>query len=192
MNGTPRNSFQVGAIAAFVLAAAVPLMAQTPWIHVEVNEGGSDNSHVKVNLPLSLIEVAMDAVPEKVLERGHIRIHSDDDVDVEDLRRMWSELRKTGDSELVSVEKDDQSVSVRREGNLVLVNVEERNGKDQDGKDHKVVVQVPVSVVDALLSGQGQELNLKGAISELKSLRGEIVRVDDGGDKVRIWIDEKD
>ena len=47
-------------------------------------------------------------------------------------------------------------------------------------------------MVDALFSGEGQELNLKEAISELKSLRGDIVRVDDGETKVRIWIDEKD
>ncbi len=49
-----------------------------------------------------------------------------------------------------------------------------------------------MSVVDALFSGEGQDLNLKDAISELKSLRGDIVRVDDGGTNVRIWIDEKD
>lgn len=178
------RSLKAGAIALFLFAT--PLMAQTPWIHVEVNEGGDDASHVKVNLPLSLVEVAMDAVPEKVLERGHIRLHSEEDFDVEDLRRMWNELRATGDTELVSVEKEDETVSVRRQGDRVLVNVEQGKGNE------KTLVQVPVSVVDALLSGEGQELNLKGAISALKSLRGEIVRVDDGGDKVRIWIDEKD
>jgi hypothetical protein len=49
-----------------------------------------------------------------------------------------------------------------------------------------------VSVVDALFSGEGKELNLKGAISALKSLRGDVVRVDGDDAKVRIWIDEKD
>jgi hypothetical protein len=183
MNG---NALKAGAMAALLFAATTPLFAQTPWIHVEVNEGADRASHVKVNLPLSLVEVAMEAAPEKVLERGHLRLDSDDDVDVEDLRRMWKELRATGDSELVSVEKEDETVSVRRQGDLVLVNVDDRK------ENEKVQVQVPVSVVDALLSGEGQELNLKDAISALKSLRGEIVRVDNGNDKVRIWIDEKD
>jgi hypothetical protein len=187
MNG---NAFKVGAMAAFLLAATTPLRAQTPWIHVEVNDSGADASHVKVNLPLSLVEVAMDALPEKMLERGHLGhslpLPSDDDIDIVDLRRMWNELRATGDTELVSAQKDDQTVSIRREGNLVLVNVEEHHGNE------KVQIRVPVSVVDALLAGEGQQLNLKSAISELKSLRGEIVRVDNGNDKVRIWIDEKD
>ncbi len=182
MNG---HSLKAGAIAAF-LFATTPLFAQTPWIHVEVNEGRDQDSHVKVNLPLSLVEVAMEAAPEDVLEKGHIRLHPDDDVDVEDLRRVWKELRATGDTDLVSVEKEDQTVSVRRQGELVLVNVDDRK------ENEKVQVQVPVSVMDALLSGEGQQLNLKDAISALKSLRGEIVRVDNGNDKVRIWIDEKD
>lgn len=183
MNG---NSLKAGALAAFLFAVATPLLAQTPWIHVEVNESGGEASHVKVNLPLSVVEVAIEVAPEKILREGHLRFHSDEDVDVEDLRRMWQELRATGDADFVSIEEEDATVSVRRQGDRVLVNVDDRKGEGQ------VQVQVPVSVVDALLSGEGQELNLKDAISELKSLRGEIVRVDDGNDKVRIWIDEKD
>jgi hypothetical protein len=84
------------------------------------------------------------------------------------------------------VEKKEETVSIRRQGDQILVEVDDRKEGD------KVNVQVPMSVVDALFSGDGQELNLKEAISELKSLRGDIVRVDDGETKVRIWIDEKD
>ncbi|HLE69441.1 MAG TPA: hypothetical protein VJH87_07145 [Vicinamibacteria bacterium] len=99
---------------------------------------------------------------------------------------MWNELRSAPDSELVTVEKKDETVSVRRQGAEILIEVDDR------GDGNKVHVRVPVTVVDALFSGEGQELNLKEAISELKSLRGDIVRVDDGETKVRIWIDEKD
>ena len=35
---------------------AIPLQAQTPWIHVEGDEHEADASHVKVNLPLSVGE----------------------------------------------------------------------------------------------------------------------------------------
>jgi hypothetical protein len=167
--------------------AATPLQAQTPWIHIEVDENEADTSHVKVNLPLSVVEIALEAAPEKIVDRGKIRIqHTDEDIDVEDLRRMWNELRTAPDSELVSVEGKDETVSIRREGGQILVEVDDRREGD------KARIQVPVAVVDALFSGEGQELNLKGAISELKSLRGEVVRVDDGKTKVRIWIDEKD
>ena len=45
--------------------------------------------------------------------------------------------------------------------------------------------------IGALLSGEGDKLNLKEAFTRLKNQRGEIVRVVDGGSQIRIWIDEK-
>jgi hypothetical protein len=174
--------------ASLALAfAATPLQAQTPWIHVEVDETEADASHVKVNLPLSVVQIALEAAPEKIVEHGRIHMHHiDRDLEVEDLRRMWNELRSAPESEWVTVEQKEETVSIRRQGDQILIEVDDR--KDGD----KVDVQVPMRVVDALFSGDGQELNLKEAISELKSLRGDIVRVDDGETKVRIWIDEKD
>jgi hypothetical protein len=166
---------------------AIPLKAQTPWIHIEVEENDTDASHVKVNLPLSVVQIALEAAPDKIMKDGRIHIHDmDQHLDVEDLRRMWNELRSAPDSELVTIQEKDETISVRRQGDQFLVDVDHRNNKDT------VRVQLPVAVVDALFSGEGQELNLRDAIEELKSLRGEIVRVDDGESKVRIWIDEKD
>ena len=182
------NRTLLAALLALPLGS-IPLQAQTPWIHIEVNEneGGADASHVKVNLPLSVVQIALEAAPEKIVDQGRIRMHHiDEDLEVEDLRRMWNELRSAPESEWITVEKKDETVSIRRQGDQILVEVDDR--KDGD----TVNVQVPMSVVDALFSGEGQELNLKEAISELKSLRGDIVRVDDGETKVRIWIDEKD
>ncbi len=181
------RTFLAASLALFL--GAIPLQAQTPWIHIEVDQNETDASRVKVNLPLSVVEIALEAAPDKFVDHGRIHLHHiDEDLDVEDLRRMWKELRSAPDSELVSVEGKDggERVSVRRQGDQILVEVDDR--KDND----KVNVQIPVAVVDALFSSEGEELNLKGAISELKNLRGDIVRVDDGETKVRIWIDEKD
>jgi len=166
---------------------AIPLQAQTPWIHIEVDENEAGASHVKVNLPLSVVQIALEVAPDKIVNDGRIHIHHiDEDLGVEDLRRMWNELRSAPESEWVSVEQRDETVRIRRQDEQVLVEVDHR----KDGE--KVHVQVPLAVVDALFSGEGQELNLKEAISELKSLRGDIVRVEDGETTVRIWIDEKD
>ncbi len=166
---------------------AIPLQAQTPWIHIEVDENEADRSHVKVNLPLSVVQIALEAAPEKIVDHGRIHMHHiNQDLDVEDLRRMWNELRSAPDSELVAIQQKEETVSIRRQRDQILIEVDDRKDRDT------VHIQVPVTVVDALFSGEGQELNLKEAISELKSLRGDIVRVDDGETKVRIWIDEKD
>jgi hypothetical protein len=185
MKRHPLRSATFAALAALVLAA--PLAAQTPWIHVEVDERGREESRVRVNLPLSLVEVALEAAPEKIAKHSHIHLdHAHGDVDIEDLRRIWRELRRTGDAELFSVEEKNQKVSVRREGDRVLVDV------DEHGSGETVRIQVPVSVVDALFSAEGEELNVKDAVAELKKLRGDIVSVDDGESKVRVWIDERD
>jgi len=55
----------------------------------------------------------------------------------------------------------------------------------------EVRVEVPVSLVDALLSGEGDEVNVQAAVAELQKRRGDIVRVHDGDSNVRIWIDEQ-
>jgi hypothetical protein len=181
------NRTLLAASLALVFAAATPLQAQTPWIHIEVDESKDETSRVKVNLPLSVVSIALEAAPEKIVDHGRIRIHhTDEDLDVEDLRRMWNELRSAPESEWVSVEKEDETVSIRRQGEQIRVEVDDRRDGDT------VHLELPVAVVDALFSGEGQELNLKEAISELKALRGDIVRVHDGETRVRIWIDEKD
>lgn len=167
-----------------VLLFATPLYAQTPWIHVEVDEGGADESHVKVNLPLSVVRVALEAAPEKVASEGRIQLGRGD-VEVEDLRRMWRELKAAGEAELASVESDDETVVIRRDGDVVKVEVAEGR------KGTEVFVEIPVDVIDALLEGDGNELDVLGALDRLKDRRGELVRVADGETRVRIWIDEK-
>ena len=100
------------------------------------------------------------------------------------MRRIWTELKASGDVDLVTVEEKDETVKVARKGDLVLVRVE-RQGKEE------VNVEVPVSLVDALFASEGEELNVKAALLELQKRRGDIVRVNDANSTVRIWIDEK-
>jgi hypothetical protein len=51
-------------------------------------------------------------------------------------------------------------------------------------------VEVPVAVLDALFSGQGEELNIRAALAEIQKIRGDIVRVSDDDSRVRVWIDD--
>jgi len=76
-------------------------------------------------------------------------------------------------------------VRIARAGEIILVNV-----SDSDGDDESVRVEIPVPVVDALLSGDGDTLNIGAAIEELSMLRGELVRVIESDNNIRIWIDE--
>ena len=184
----------VGAgLATLVVAGAIQAAGQTPtpaagpWLHVRVEEP-QQQKKVAVNLPMSVVEVALKKFPDKPFSMGgHFHLDHDrpfGDLEIADLRRMWAELKTSGDAELVSVEERDKKVRIAREGGLVLIRVEKTQGGES------VKLDVPTQVVDALLSGEGRELNVRAALAEMQKRRGDIVRVNDNGKTVRIWIDE--
>jgi hypothetical protein len=174
-------------VAALMLAA--PVRSEAPagkaWVHVRVEEANRQ-SKVSVNLPVSVVDAALQAAPEEIMSKGHIQFGrvGRHQVSVSDLRKAWSEMKATGDAEFATVEEEDQKVRIARAGNLMLVHVDKPSGKES------VRVELPIEVVDALFSGQGEELNLRAGFAELKKRRGDIVRVKDDHSTVRIWIDE--
>jgi hypothetical protein len=193
-----RKSIQAGlGLLALVAASAAPLAAQTPWLHVRVEEA-RDSSKVSVNLPLSVVEAVLRATPDLIERHGRIRFdreHRRHGLKLTDLRRAWKELAAAGDAELVTVESEDENVKVVRKGDLVQVFVDQKPRTDKEGKARKggeqVRLEIPVSLVDALLSGEGEEANMEAAILELKKRRGDIVSVRDDDSHVRVWIDEQ-
>ena len=177
-------------LAALMLAGTAGMArAQGPsgkaWVHVRVEEGPRQ-SKVSVNLPVSVVDAALEAAPEEIMSHGHIHLGrmGRHDLTVSDLRKAWNEMKATGDAEFATVEEEDQKVRIARAGNLMLIHVDKTDGQES------VRVEVPIEVVDALFSGQGEELNLRAGFAELKKRRGDIVRVKDNHSTVRIWIDE--
>ena len=201
-------------VLALVLIAPAAVLARDdkdaaasgPWIHVEVREANADQAIVNVNVPFALADAALESFNDQIGthiqfgrhgHREHVESgeHAEGvspgdslghpELSVADLRRMWKAMRDAGEAEFVTVKEGDESVRIRREGDLVRVDVD---GK-KDGE--KVRIRVPVTVLDALLSGEGDELNVRAAVNELKTMKnGEVVRVEDGGDLVRVWIDQ--
>ncbi len=172
-------------VAALGMASPVAAQTKSAWLHVRVEEPRNE-SKVNVNLPLPVVEAALQMAPEHVAKDGRFRFSEHcKNLKVADLRRIWKELRATGQAEIVSVEEKDEKVRVAKDGDHVVVHVEKPSHKDA------VHVQVPVAVVDALLSGDGDELNLGAALGELQKLRGDLVQVNDEESTVRIWIDER-
>jgi hypothetical protein len=158
--------------------------APNAWLHVRVEE--TRGAKVSVNLPLSVVEVALKAAPDTIFT--HDKIHlglQGKDLRLADVRKMWMELKKSGDVDLVQAEDGDEKVTVAKKADLVLVRVEKANGREG------AHVEVPTEVVDALFGAEGEALNVKAALAKLQSRRGDIVRVNDKDNTVRIWIDEK-
>jgi hypothetical protein len=177
----------VSALACALAGVAPALEAQgVPWIHVEVIENGEKSEKVNVNVPLALAEVALEVLPKDVTEKVATKFQQKG-IELADLRKLWAELKNSGDAEFVTVQSDEETVRVVREGALIRVNVDDRGGDEPE----QVRVDLPIEVVDALLSGEGEELNLRAAVQQLRNRRGDIVNVDDGKSKVRVWIDAR-
>ena len=186
----------VGLLALSVLPAA-QVAAQTgttAWLHVRVEEA-KQASKVSVNLPMAVVEAVLKASPEMIEKHGKIHLGDEHGIQMADLRKAWKALAAVGDAELVTVESEDENIKVMRKGDLVQVFVDKKARTGKDGKalqgGEEVRVEVPVSLVDAFLSGDTEEGNFTAAIAELQKRRGNIVSVHDEDSNVRVWIDEQ-
>jgi hypothetical protein len=184
----------VGLVALSVLPAEkAAAQTGTAWLHVRVEEA-KKSEKVSVNLPMTVVEAVLKASPEMIEKHGKIHLGEEHGLKMADLRKAWKALADAGDAELVTVDSEEENVKVMRKGDLVQVFVDKKAKADKDGKPVKgeeVRVEVPVSLVDALLSGEGEEANIQAAVAELQKRRGDIVRVKDDDTNVRIWIDDQ-
>ena len=166
-------------LAVLVIAGAAS--ASNLWFHVRVDE--ADGAKVTVNLPVSMIEKAIQMIPEEHLS-DHGMLFSDHEMTPAQLRELWMELRDSPDMTFVKVEEEGEDVKVWKESVLLYVSVIEE--KDNE----KVDVRVPFAVVDALLSGNEDELDIEAAINALvQEGEGELVTVTSDDDNVRVWVD---
>ena len=181
----------VGLAGVALMMTAAPGRSQPPatgqaWLHVRVDEP-SKQGKVRVNLPLSVVSVALEAAPDSVIDNGHFRIGGHGgkrDQKVADLRRAWAELKKSGDMEFATVEENDEKVRIARAGDLVLVHVDKTSAAASPSASRFR------SAWWMRFSAPGDELNIRAALGELQKRRGDIVRVKDEDSTVRIWIDE--
>jgi hypothetical protein len=154
-----------------------------------VQQSGGHREDVRVNVPLALAERILPAIKVDRLREGRLRIErrgGGADVSV-DPREILEALRSTPDGEFVTMKSDRETVRVAKQGGFVVVEVRE-------GRRHRenVDVRIPFAVVEALLSGGENELNLAAAVKALAK-HGDLTLVTVSSDKetVRIWVDSK-
>jgi len=177
------TNWRTAAIApVLAFAVAAPAAAARPWLPVRVHEEKGDK--VSVNLPLSVVRVALSIARDKISDGEHFKIDGHDHISIAEMKTLWRELRDTAEGELVRVESEDDNVRVSRQGELMVVHV------DSKERSEEVAVEVPLSLVDALLAPEGDDLDVEAAVQHLESVRGDIVRVKGDDSNVRIWIDE--
>ena len=176
-----------GLLASGMSVTAAQDDASQPWLHVQVTGEDDGAENVAVNVPLSAAEPLFALVPHRILSDGQLSLAGRDvPVNVGAMRDLWRVLMEVGDTEFVTVDGEDETVRIARVGDQITVQVEDR---DEEGTE-TVDIQLPIVVVDALLAGNGDTLNVRAAVERLGELRGDIVRVSENERQVRIWIDE--
>jgi hypothetical protein len=178
-----RTTTQVFALIFSLLAASIASGQTKQWVHVRI-ENPEKAERVRMNIPLSVVEAMLPLIKDKNVHAGQIRLN-EKDVRVDDLRRVWNEIRKQGDTEFVNIENRETSLRVFTKGSYLLVQPDKPTAK-------KIDIRIPLSVVDAMFSGKADELNLMAAVQALKQLGSrEIITVESDDSLVQVWIDEK-
>lgn len=179
-----KNLKKFAIVSVFCLIAAGVQAASKEWLHINVHDTKGEEERVSVNIPISLIEVMLPLVEEKAVREGKIHMN-DKDFKVSDLRKIWNTVKDEGDSEFLTVDKKNEHVRVFTQGRFLMVQSDENSRK-------KINMKLPMAVVDAMLSGSGDELNLMAGVKALKdSGVRDLITVDDDDSKVMVWIDDK-
>ncbi len=183
----------VGSLALFAAALMITAIihAQTPqgerWLHVRVDGTVANGDMAHVNLPISFAIAILANVNHDQLHHGHINLgHAD--LNGVDVRAILDAVRTAHDGEFVTVKNHNQDVSVAKQNGMLVVHATDGRSSGRQS----VEVRVPISVVDAMLSAGGQDLDVAAGLRALASHGDtDLVTVKDSNHTVHVWIDSK-
>ncbi len=148
----------IGAVAVPAIAAGTVAATGVVVVNVQEARGGH---HFVIPVPLGLAQVAAGFVPE---ERTHLRLPEEAQHYLPAARQALSALAAAEDAELVRVEEKDNTVSIRKEGDILHIHVEEAKGE-------KVDVQVPIAVALSVLPAAGGRVTASDLVWSLQHAR---------------------
>jgi hypothetical protein len=171
-------------IAALIILLAGFAFAggDTRWVNVHVTEH-SEGTNVEVHLPLSLVLSVLKSVDVDNFHRGHV------DLDIDDADIDWSEIltavKNSPDGQFVTVDSADATVTVRKEGGSLYIDVNEL-----EGDKAKVKVTVPMQFMDAMAINEESQIDVAALLESFDSFPdGDIVTVESDEANVRVWIE---
>jgi hypothetical protein len=196
---------KAGLLALVCLTSTTLGLAADRWVHVRVVDNGEDGERVRINIPLSLAEKVLPTIKADRLCNGKVKVNGHD-FDEVDLRALLEAVRTAQDNEYVTVESKHENVRVAKSGGFMLIKVRESHhhgketaktdsrsgGKGEESRVESVDVKIPFAVVNALLSGEKDELDVVAALRALSEFEDlELVTVNDESSTVRIWVDSR-
>ncbi len=174
-------------LLVLLIAAPVVFAGDGQWLHVFVEEKGDEGEKVRVNLPLSLIEAVIPLIEEEEFCGGKIKI-DDEEFTSEQIHQILKAVREAEDGEYVHIEGVDENVRISKRDGFLTVQAIEESGSP--GGEATVDVKIPLGVLEALISGEEDELDILAAIHVLGDHGvGDFVVVNDDDETVRVWID---
>ena len=169
-------------VSTLLLCGSLVMAQSSHWLHVEIEKVGAEGEQVKVNVPLGVVETVLPMIEQKELTKGTVRL-GEMPLTVPQMREIWQSLKSEGDFELASIQDGNTDLRVFKEGDYLYV-------RSTEDAEQEISVTLPSAVVDALLSGEGDELNVMAAAKALaQSDEGELVSIKDGKETVRVWVD---
>jgi hypothetical protein len=182
-------------VLTWVMTAGLAAAADR-WVHVRVVENGEDGERVRINIPLSLAEKVLPTIKADKLRDGKIKV-DELTTDQVDLRALLEAVRDAQDNEYVTVDSRHETIRVAKSGGFMLVKVQEAQGESGKGShaagqknSSNVDIKIPFPVVEALLSGEKDEINVLAGLRALGNYQNiDLVTVNDADSTVRIWVD---
>ena len=183
----PRSAAIALTIACAFAAPAVPAAppasdADLLWLRVEVTgHGESGTPRIKINVPLSLMEVVVESLDGKSifdhLDSGQGRI---------DIRKMWQSIRDMNIDEFLTIEGEGESVKVYKDREFFRVDVRKEEGSEE------VEIKIPIGLMDYFFDAQQKRFDFQELVSALRRHAPlQIVRVESREESVSIWIEER-
>ena len=187
MNG--KKFFGMALLATGLLGMAQRATASDLWLHIDVNGKGDKSEQANINLPLSMVRNMAPMLEDKGHDgNGRKRLHvRDKDLSVNELRQAWREIANGPDANYITVKDKDSDVHIGKQGDYLRLKATDRG---KDGED--VDIKVPLDVVAALFSSDGDDLNFGAALDALSRRgEGELMTVNGNDETVRIWVDSR-
>jgi hypothetical protein len=181
--------WKTGTLGIFLLLLSVTASGavdRDQWLHIAVDGVGHNAERVRVNLPLTLVEAVLPLIEESEFRHGKI-VLDNEEFRRADIVEILRAVREAQEGEYVTIEDYEDHVRISKEEDYIVVEASE-GGRHPSQVD----IRVPVVVLDALVSGGSDELNILAAIEALgEHGDGDLITVNDDGETVRIWIDRE-
>lgn len=151
-------------------------------MQVEESHGGRTESHT-FSVPTFVVNGVLRGASVGRFHR-EIDLEFHRDIPYETLKDAWAELGRSPEGTDVARTIDEDKVTFRKEGSVLVIRVE-----DQEEEGQRVVLRIPLSLAETAMS-ESRDLDADSIIAGLRALgKGDLVDVVSHDAHVRIWLE---